>query len=151
MMTPALLVLITAALAFYNAGTIWAHEVEIFRMWLLVPAERFRDVHRAHWRALPYWIFAPFGLWIVCTIGLIWYHPSGSPAWAIAGATVGPVLSAVLTGFLWGRWQAMLANDPRGPDSPLLRRIVATHWIRTALVTIGALCAFALAVWMFYS
>ena len=32
--------LLNLALAFYNVGTIWAHEIDIFRSWKLIgPAE----------------------------------------------------------------------------------------------------------------
>ena len=30
---PALLLVLNLALAFYNVGTIWAHEIDIFRSW----------------------------------------------------------------------------------------------------------------------
>jgi hypothetical protein len=33
------------ALAFYNAGTIWAHEIDIFRTWKLIGRTEFHTVH----------------------------------------------------------------------------------------------------------
>lgn len=54
--------LLNLALGFYNAGTIWAHEVDIFRTWKLIAPQQFHRVQRAHWLKLPYWIFAPVGL-----------------------------------------------------------------------------------------
>jgi hypothetical protein len=41
---------------------------------------------------------------------------------------------ALLTAIYWGRWQASLSKDDRGPASPYLAKILATHWIRTLLI-----------------
>ena len=43
-MTAELLLVLVVALAWYDVGTIWAHEVDIFRSWLLVSPESFRTV-----------------------------------------------------------------------------------------------------------
>src|SRR5262252_9225264 len=103
------------ALAFYNVGTIWAHEIDIFRTWKLINPKDFSTVQTAHWRKLPYWIFTPVGIAFAGGIALIWYHPRGS--------------------LLWGRWQALLSRDPQGSHSRYLDKILATHWIRTMLIS----------------
>jgi hypothetical protein len=61
-MNPVTFLLLNLALAFYNVGTIWAHEVDIFRSWKLVDPDSFSLVQGAHWRKLPYWVFLPVGL-----------------------------------------------------------------------------------------
>jgi hypothetical protein len=146
---PAMFLLVNLALAFYNVGTIWAHEIDIFPSWKLESAESFRAIHSLHWRKLPYWIFAPAGLALLGGILLVWHHPPRSPLWAIYGALICQILASVLTALLWGRWQARLAADPLGPQSPHLARILKTHWIRTLLINayagfllIAALAAF---------
>jgi hypothetical protein len=53
------------------------------------------------------------------------------------------VFSLVLTAFFWGRWQANLAQDSRGSQSPYLKRILNTHWIRTLLINAYALMLLA--------
>jgi hypothetical protein len=58
-MTASGFLLINLALAFYNVGTIWAHEIDIFRTWALVDPKEFREIQRKHWQKLPYWIFFP--------------------------------------------------------------------------------------------
>jgi hypothetical protein len=68
-----------AYLAFYNVGTVWAHEVDIFRSWKLIDPKNFHEIQRVHWRKLPYWIFAPVGLALLSGSLLIWYHPANSP------------------------------------------------------------------------
>jgi hypothetical protein len=52
-MTRTASLLANLALAFYNAGTIWAHEIDIFRSLALVSPGDFHRIQRAHWRKLP--------------------------------------------------------------------------------------------------
>jgi hypothetical protein len=134
------------ALAFYNVGTIWAHEVDIFRSWKLLNESSFRDVQSTHWRKLPYWIFAPVAIALICGVKLLSWHPAGAPRWSIVGALSSQALSLVLTAFLWGPWQAKLAKDPLGPRSPYLARILRTHWIRTLLISVYALMLLVAAI-----
>jgi hypothetical protein len=138
-MTPSIFLLLNLALSFYNVGTIWAHEVDIFRTWKLVDARDFRAVQTTHWKKLPYWIFIPIGAALAGGIALIWYHPAGSPSWAIWGALACQALSLGLTAILWGPWQAKLSTDPLGPRSPYLGKILQTHWVRTLLINAYAI------------
>jgi len=135
-----------SATVFLNVGTIWAHEIDIFRSWRLADRATFERVRTAHWRKLPYWIFAPVGFALIGSIALSWYHPPGSPAWGIWGGLGCQLASHALTAAFWGRWQAALGKDDRGPDSPYLARILSTHWIRTLLITAYGviLCAWTL-------
>jgi hypothetical protein len=136
--------ILNLALAFYNVGTIWAMEVDIFRSWKLVSAD-FHKVQEAHWKKLPYWIFTPVGLALIGSIALIWYHPIGSPSWAIWGVLLAQVTSLVLTAIFWGQWQAQLSKDALGSQSPYLAKILKTHWVRTLLINAYALI---LLVWV---
>jgi hypothetical protein len=126
-------------LPFYNVGTIWAHEIDIFRSWKLLDPKSFHEVQRVHWRKLPYWILTPVGLSLFGSIALFWYRPDNSPLWRVGGVLLCQALSIILTGLYWGRWQAQLAQDPLGPDSPHLARILQTHWLRTLLTNAYAL------------
>src|SRR6516165_6221578 len=111
-MTPNVFLLLNLVLAFYNAGTIWAHEVDIFRTWRLVNPEDFPKVQTAHWRKLPYWIFTPVGLALCGGVALVWYHPSSSPVWAIWANLTCQVLAIVLTAiFFW----SMASQAVQGP------------------------------------
>jgi len=133
-MKPATFLVLNLALAFYNVGTIWAHEVDIFRTWKLVDANSFHRVQPVHWRKLPYWVLMPVGLALVGSIILIWYRPANSPEWAVWGALGCQIASLALTAAFWGKWQAKLSNDPLGPASPYLFKILSTHWVRTLLI-----------------
>ncbi|HEY8020907.1 MAG TPA: hypothetical protein VIH93_07385 [Thermoanaerobaculia bacterium] len=138
-MTARAFLTLNVALAFYNAGTIWAHEVDIFRSWKLIAPGSFRLVQASHWRKLPYWVFAPVGLAFAGSIALLWFHPPASPAWAVWGGFACQLASHALTAAFWGRWQARLSKDERGPASPFLAKILATHWVRTLLINAYAL------------
>ena len=146
-----LFLLLEFAVCFYNVGTIWAHEVDIFRTWKLVNVKDFHNVQRVHWRKLPYWIFTPVGLAMLGSIVLIWYYPAGSPIWAIWGNVICQVLSGILTALFWGRWQAKLSQDALGPDSPYLTKILKTHWVRTFLINASAFIVLLWAIQLFTS
>ena len=143
-MTPFNFLTLNLALAFYNVGTIWAMEVDIFRSWKLVGTD-FHKVQEVHWKKLPYWIFTPVGLALIGSIVLFWYHPVGSPVWAIWGVFLAQALSLTLTAIFWGQWQAKLSKDALGAQSPYLAKILKTHWIRTLLIN---LYAFILLAWV---
>jgi len=138
-MNPKAFLLVNLALAFYNVGTIWAHEIDIFRSWKLVDPNSFHEVQRIHWRKVPYWIFTPVGLAFLGSTILIWYHPANSLPFVAWGVALCQVLSILLTAMYWGRWQAQLALDSRGAESPFLEKILKTHWVRTLLVNANAM------------
>jgi hypothetical protein len=133
-MTKEIFLLLNLALAFYNVGTIWAHETDIFRTWKFLDATTFHTVQRVHWKKLIYWIFIPVGLSFIGSILLFWYHPAKIPVWEIRVAFSIQLLSHFLTAIFWGRWQARLSKDESGGASPWLAKILKTHWIRTALI-----------------
>jgi hypothetical protein len=133
-MSASTFLLLNLALAFYLVGAIWAHEADIFRNWRVLDSENFLRLQKAHWRKLPYWIFAPLAAALAGSVILIWYHPAGSPAWAIWGNLGCQLLSHLLTAIFWGRWQARLSKDTAGGESQYLVKILRTHWIRTLLI-----------------
>jgi hypothetical protein len=140
---PLVFLLANLALAFYLVGAIWAHEVDIFRNWQVLDADNFHRLQELHWKKLTYWIFAPLGAALGGSIVLAWYHPAGSPAWAIWGNLACQLLSHTLTAIYWGRWQARLSRDTAGGQSPYLAKIIKTHWIRTLLMNAYAAILFA--------
>lgn len=131
-----LFLLLNLALSFYLVGAIWAHEVDTFRSWRLICAKDFPTIQTVHWHKLPYWVFTPLALALFGSMALIWYHPVVAPVWAIWGNLGAQLASHVLTALFWGPWQAKLSKDKRGPSSPYLAKILATHWIRTLLINV---------------
>ena len=145
-MNPNIFLLLNLALSFYLVGAIWAHEIDIFRSWKFIVAKDFATFQSVHWRKVPYWIFTPLALALIGSMALIWYHPQASPSWAIWGNLACQLTSHLLTAIYWGRWQAKLSNDERGPASPYLAKILRTHWIRTLLINTYALILLAWAI-----
>jgi len=141
-MSPATFLLANLALAFYNVGTIWAHEVDIFRSWRLVNPSDFHRIQLVHWHKLPFWVLLPAGMSFAGSIALVWYRPAHSPEWAVWCALGCQIAVYGLTGLFWGRWQAKLSKDTLGSESPYLVRILSTHWIRTLLINAYALILF---------
>jgi hypothetical protein len=142
-MNPKEFLLLNTALAFYNTGTIWAHEVDILRSWKLLDAQSFHRVQSVHWRKLPYWVFAPVALGLIGSLALLWFHPAAGPAWIPWVALTCQLIPHLLTATLWGPWQAKLSRDPRGPESPYLARILSTHWARTLFINLYSLILLA--------
>jgi hypothetical protein len=141
-MTKSIFLLFNLVIAFYNVGTIWAHEIDIFRHWKFLDRKTFDIVRNEHWKKIPYWVFIPVGFSFIGSVTLIWYHPERSPSWAIWGSFFSQIFSHLLTILFWGRWQAQLTNEILGAQSPILDKIIKTHWIRTALINIYALILF---------
>lgn len=114
----------------------------------MLDPENFRRLQTVHWRKLPYWIFAPIAAALAGSVTLIWFHPAGSPAWAVWGNLGCQLVSLFLTGIFWGRWQAKLSKDSAGGKSQYLAKILKTHWVRTALINAYALI---LLIWVMRS
>lgn len=139
-MANTIFLLLNLVLAFYNAGTIWAHEIDIFRSWKLVSnPEVFHNIQKVHWKKLPYWVFIPVGISFIGSVLLFWYHPEKIPNSTIWIAFTFQFLSHFLTAICWGPWQARLSKDELGNKSPSLKSILKTHWIRTLLINAYAL------------
>jgi hypothetical protein len=134
MISKEVFLLLNLALAFYNVGTIWAHEIDIFRSWRYLDPKTFIIIQRTHWRKIPYWIFLPVALGFIGSIIMFWYHPANIPVSEIWIAFILQFLSHLLTAIFWGQWQAKLSKDSLGGESLYLKKILKTHWIRTALI-----------------
>jgi len=60
--TPLTFLILNLGVGFYNVGTVWANEIDIFRSWKLLDQKDFERVRQAHWKKLPYWVLFPWGL-----------------------------------------------------------------------------------------
>ena len=84
----------------------------------MIDPDDFPKVQTAHWKKLPYWIFTPVGLILCGGVALVWYHPDGSPAWAIWANLICQVLAIVLTAVLLGSVASQVVQGPAWlPDS----------------------------------
>ncbi len=133
-MTAEIFLILNLVLAFYNVGTIWSMEIDIFRTWKLLDPKTFPVVQYTHWKKLPFWIFIPIGLAFAGSVVLLWYRPNNIPMFEIWIVLGFQIISHFLTAVFWGPWQAKLSKDELGSESPFLEKILKTHWIRTALI-----------------
>ena len=93
-----------------------------------------------------YWIFTPLGFALK---GFECSHlvpPARLPELGNLGELTCQLTSHLLTAIYWGRWQAELAKDDRGPASPCLAKILSTQWIRTLLINAYGLIFLAWAI-----
>ena len=135
---------INLSIGFYAVGIVWANEIDIFRSWQHIrDVDDFQTVWHVHWRKLWSWGLIPVGLEFAGSIGLILFHPEGSPSWAIWGNFACQLTSIVLTVLFWEQWQAKLSRDPLGARSPYLTKIYKTHWVRATLTTTYAILLLA--------
>ncbi len=143
-MLETIFLIVNMAIGFYAVGIVWANEIDIFRSWQHIhDTTDFRAVWHAHWKKLWTWALIPVGLEFAGSIGLIFFHPAGSPAWGIWGNFTCQLASLVLTILFWEQWQARLYKDPEGSKSPYLAKILRTHWVRAVLTTTYAMLLLA--------
>lgn len=128
--------ILNLVLAFYNIGIIWTMELDVFRSWRTLDENSFYSARGTHWKWLPYFVFIPVGLALIGSIGLLWFHPNNSPLWMIWSSFSCQVLAHILTFLFWGRWQAQIYFKKLKPTDPVIEKLIKTHWIRTALMTI---------------
>jgi hypothetical protein len=145
-----ILLLFCSALSFYGLGMIWAMEVVTLRTWTVLEDKKtFHQMRSVHWRALPYLVFIPIGILFLGSVSLFWYHPVKTPTNLLAFAVGVQIIIFILTAIYWGRWERIISVEQQSPQSNLVRRLVKTHWIRTALVSLNAILFFLITVFTF--
>jgi hypothetical protein len=119
------------AVAMFNVGVIWLTQRVVYPVWTLVGDHEWRAFHAAHERRLPGTVFVPHGLGIVASTLLVAWPPDRVPAWMVWLALALPITMATATAVYWAPLQRRLSARM---DRPLVRRLLATHWIRVALI-----------------
>lgn len=119
------------ALGWYHTGFVWLVQVVAWPLFGHVGPLEFEAYHQSWWRGIRYILFVPSGLAGIAGVLLLFVRPAGVPEWLVVAAFCAYVLTYVVTALWFGPQQAAL-NDTA---SPRFRRILRTHWLRTALVT----------------
>lgn len=141
MSDPLLLAQLVAALAL--CGLVWTVQCVHYPLFAEVGPETFARYHREHVRRIT-WIVAP--LMLVELLLAAW--------WVVAPpAVVGVSTSAGLAGLVLACWVSTAALqvplhrrlELDGPAAPVVRRLVATNWVRTAAWSARAAWLVALA------
>jgi hypothetical protein len=129
------LLLVTCALSLYSVGNIWPVQLSSYRLWMYVGPREFRAYHLAWWHSIWGVILAPAVLVFVCAVLMMWWRAPGVPPWA---AWVGLALQLGLvvgTALWWGPLMARLEEPNGGLALERFRLLLATHWLRVAIVT----------------
>ena len=138
------LLLVTSALSLYGVGNIWPVQVSSYRLWRYVGAREFSAYHHAWWHSIWGVILAPAVAVFVGALLMLWWRAPGVSPWA---PWVGFSLQMALvlgTVLWWGPLMARLEDPGGGLALARFRLLVATHWLRVAIVTAYG----ALTLWM---
>jgi hypothetical protein len=134
------LLLLTAALSFFNAGIIWFTEVAVYPLWPLIGKAEFHRYHTTWWHDV--WLsFVPVALVLLGTVAMLWKRPLGVPAWGLWLALGLQILTHIVTVFFFAPVQIRMAG-PNGLSMPAFQELMATHWLRVALVWSVAIVMF---------
>jgi hypothetical protein len=129
------LLLGTCALSLYSVGNIWPVQLSSYPLLRQVGPGEFHAYHWAWWRSIWGVILAPAGLVFVGAVMMLWWRARGVPPWA---PWVGLALQASLvagTALWWGPLMARLEDDDGGLALERFNLLMATHWLRVAIVT----------------
>jgi hypothetical protein len=129
------LLLATFSLSAFGAGQVWLVQLSSYRLWRFVGSAEFHAYHGVWWRSIWAPVLAPAGLVFIGGILMIWQRPpsvGGPEVWI--GATLQLALAAG-TALWWGPLMARLETGRGDLDLPRYRRLMATHWLRVAIVS----------------
>jgi hypothetical protein len=136
---------LTLAASSYSVGTIWMVQIG-YLLWPYVAPGDFKVYHEAWWFKLIPVVFPVAAVALFGALAMLWWRPEGvrsATLWVSVGSQLA---SYILTGLFWARWQAQVnfARLPDGSFDPIFEKIMSTHWLRVALLTLNGLAA----LWM---
>jgi hypothetical protein len=134
----------TCALSFYGAGQVWLVQVSSYPLWSYVGAREFRAYHAAWWHSIWGVILAPSAILIIGSVVMLWQRAPGVPAWAAWAGFVLQIALLLGTAIWWAPLMARLEAPDGGLMADRYQLLIASHWLRVAIVTAYAL----LALWM---
>jgi hypothetical protein len=136
--------LVFLLLAIYNAGCMTTLQLQHYAIYPAVGQEHFAVYVRANNRAATLPTILPAMLLLLSSLVLVVQRPAFvSPSEAAVG--LGLNLLALLSTFVWQRpLHSRLARD--GYDEAIVRRLIATNWIRTIAHWLIALLAITILV-----
>ncbi len=146
------LLLINLAVSFYSVGAIWLMQGLIYPLWSDVSTRDFPNFQIDHLQHLFYVVFPQAGLATLTALALLWWRPPHVPTWALwlgVGLQAAWIIGTIIW---WGPWQSQLAT-PVGslptmgpPNAVLFQQLLATHWIRVAILSASGVLAFWMTV-----
>ncbi len=144
-MTGTTLLLLAAAVAWFNAGLHWYTQVATYPLFAHLPAEHFVAYHGAYERRLPLSIYGPYGLALLTTALLFAARPAALP---VGGVWLTLALHLSVTAISVGLAVPLHRRLGReGKQDALIRGLVRVNALRLAAallaggVLVGALAA----------
>jgi hypothetical protein len=138
------LLLLAVGLGLYAVGNVWPVQVSSYPLWAYVGDREFHAYHLAWWHSIWGVILAPASLLVVVSILMLFWRPAGVPGWAVWAGFGLQVALVAGTAAWWGPLMARLSTPGGGMVRELFPLLLATHWLRVAIVTAYG----ALATWM---
>jgi hypothetical protein len=141
--------LINVTAASYNVGLVMMVHFG-WRLWLHVGREDFPAYHRAWWfgaGGLQPILWPGVAAHALGSVAQLRHRPEVVPRWlpvTVLGLQLG---SGLLTGLWWGRAQAGTSQVRLvdGSSDPRFERLLASHWLRVALISAAAVGQYAIA------
>jgi hypothetical protein len=138
------LLLMTVVLALYGVGNVWLVQVSSYPLWAYVGPREFHAYHVAWWHSIWGVILAPAGLLVIASVLLLWWRPDGVPGWEVWLGVALQLALVLGTALWWAPLMARLSTPEDGLVRSLYPLLLATHWLRVAIVTAYGV----LTVWM---
>lgn len=143
-MEPTILLLVHAAATWTMVGLIWFVQVVHYPLFAHVGADESVRYAHEHQRRTSYVVGAPMAVEGVSSLALFAFAPEGISRW---WAFVGLVLLAVVLGSTVLLQVPAHARLAQHYDEGVVRRLVATNWIRTVGWTLRCALAAGLVIW----
>jgi len=138
------LLLFTCALSLYSVGQVWLVQLSSYPLWRYVGETHFRAYHLAWWRSIWGVVLFPAILVSAGAVIMLWWRPAHVQAWMVWLGLALQVLLVAGTAVWWGPLMARLESPNGGLSMERYQLLIATHWLRVALVTGYGL----LTIWM---
>ena len=127
------ILLICLFFSLQSVGMIWFLQLNHYPLYANVGRDVFREYVTAHNERLLLPIVLPGVLAFASSIALALWHPAEIPDWSVWIVVALNAVTGMSTALLQGPAHGALARD--GYSAPLVRKLLATNWLRTAAWT----------------
>lgn len=127
------ILLISLCSSLYGVGMIWFLQLNHYPLYASVGRDAFREYITAHNQRLLLPVILPSLLAFASSIALVFRHPDVVPDWSVWLVVASNAVTALSTALMQGPAHSALARH--GYSAPIIRKVLATNWLRTAAWT----------------
>ena len=135
---------LVAILGAYNAGVVWLAQISGYPLWTHVGRGEFLRFYAVWSSGAWNMIFAPLLLALVGAVIALLLRPQAVSVWALWLGLALQLSLVLLTVVWWSPSASSIATSDGGLNLAAYARLMHSHWLRVAMVTVYA----ALACWM---